>query len=210
MTITKSEIRSGVYYDSVVLMQLQRSLADLPNVEDAGVIMGTEANKSILKQVGLLTADAENAVADDLVIVVKAKDDKSVQGALNKIDELLSRKQSSIEYEFLPKSLDSASSMVPEAQWVLISVPGRYAAGVARDALDLNKNVFLYSDNVPLEDEVALKKEAREKGLLVMGPDCGTAIINGIGLGFANKVRRGSIGMVAASGTGLQQVSSQQ
>ena len=143
MTITKSEIRSGVYYDSVVLMQLQRSLADLPNVEDAGVIMGTEANKSILKQVGLLTSDAENAAADDLVIVVKAKDDKSVQGALNKIDELLSRKQSSIEYEFLPKSLDSASSMVPEAQWVLISVPGRYAAGVTRDALDLNKNVFL-------------------------------------------------------------------
>jgi FdrA protein len=87
-----------------------------------------------------------------------------------------------------------------------VSVPGRYAAGVAREALDLGKHVFLYSDNVSLEDEIALKKTAREKGLLVMGPDCGTAIINGIGLGFANRVRRGSIGVVGASGTGTQAV----
>jgi len=86
-------------------------------------------------------------------------------------------------------------------------VPGRYAAGVARQALRLGKNVFLYSDNVSLDDEVALKQLAAEKGLLVMGPDCGTAIVNGVGLGFANRVRRGPIGMVAASGTGLQQVS---
>jgi FdrA protein len=92
---------------------------------------------------------------------------------------------------------------------VLVSVPGRYAAGVARDALDLGKHVFLYSDNVSLEDEIALKKTAREKGLLVMGPDCGTAIINGVGLGFANRVRRGPIGLVGASGTGLQAVTSQ-
>ena len=91
---------------------------------------------------------------------------------------------------------------------MLISVPGRYAAGVAREALELGKHVFLYSDNVSLEDEIALKKTAREKGLLVMGPDCGTAIINGIGLGFANRVRRGGIGVVGASGTGTQAVTS--
>jgi FdrA protein len=91
---------------------------------------------------------------------------------------------------------------------VLISVPGRYAAKVARDALDLDKHVFLYSDNVSLEDELSLKQKAREKGLLVMGPDCGTAIINGIGLGFANRVRRGKIGLVGASGTGLQAITS--
>jgi FdrA protein len=89
---------------------------------------------------------------------------------------------------------------------VLISVAGRYAAGVAREALELDKHVFLYSDNVSLEEEIALKKTAREKGLLVMGPDCGTAIINGVGLGFANRVRRGPIGLVGASGTGLQAV----
>jgi FdrA protein len=103
--------------------------------------------------------------------------------------------------------LAAAAKQLPQAQWVLISVPGRFAAGVARDALDLGKHVFLYSDNVPLADEIQLKQTARDKGLLVMGPDCGTAIINGVGLGFANRVRRGRIGLVAASGTGLQAVS---
>jgi FdrA protein len=105
--------------------------------------------------------------------------------------------------------LSGAVKQLPEANWVLISVPGRYAAGVAREALDLGKHVFLYSDNVSLEDEISLKKAAREKGLLVMGPDCGTAIINGIGLGFANRVRRGMIGVVGASGTGTQAVTAQ-
>jgi FdrA protein len=208
VTITKAEIRSGVYYDSVILMQLQRALADLPGVEDAGVVMGTEANKDILAQSNLLTPEAKSALADDLIIIVLAKDSKSAQEALAQVDDLLSRKRSSVEQDFLPKSLESANEMLPAAQWVLVSVPGRYAAGVTKEALQLNKNVFLYSDNVSLEDEIALKQNAREKGLLVMGPDCGTAIVNGIGLGFANKVRRGPIGMVAASGTGLQQVSS--
>jgi FdrA protein len=189
-------------------MQLQRALAGLPGVEDAGVIMGTDANKDILAQGDLLTPEAESAAADDMVVVVRARDEKTAQSALAQIDELLTRRRSAVEHEYLPKSLDSALSMLPDAGWVLVSVPGRYAAGVAREALDLDRNVFLYSDNVTLEDEVALKKTAREKGLLVMGPDCGTAIVNGIGLGFANQVRRGPIGMVAASGTGLQQVSS--
>jgi FdrA protein len=118
------------------------------------------------------------------------------------------RKHSSGGQSFRPRSLDSAAKALPAANWVLVSVPGRYAAGVARDALNLGKHVFLYSDNVSLDDEAALKQQAQEKGLLVMGPDCGTAVINGVGLGFANRVRRGSIGVVAASGTGLQAVSS--
>ena len=127
---------------------------------------------------------------------------------MQKVDELISsRKHGGVSVEYRPKSLDSAAQMLPTAQWVLISVPGRYAAGVARQALSAGKHVFLYSDNVTLEDEIALKRSASDKGLLVMGPDCGTAIVNGVGLGFANKVRRGPIGMVAASGTGLQQVS---
>jgi FdrA protein len=209
MSITKGEIRSGAYYDSVILMQLQRSLTELPGVLDAGVIMGTDANKDLLSQSDLLVPDVKAALADDLVIVIKAEDDPAAQAALEKVDELLaSRRQASGDEEYRPKSLESAAQMMPDAQWVLVSVPGRYAAGVARQALRLNKHVFLYSDNVTLMDEIPLKQTAAEKGLLVMGPDCGTAIINGIGLGFANKVRRGSIGLVAASGTGLQQVTS--
>ena len=208
MAVTRSEIRSGAYYDSVVLMQLQRSLAALPGVLDAGVVMGTDANKAILAQSDLLAPQAQAALADDLVIVICAEDCAAAQSALDQVDELLAQRRKGVEQEYRPKSLESAAQMMPDAQWVLVSVPGRYAAGVARQALRLDKNVFLYSDNVSLDDEVALKLMAAEKGLLVMGPDCGTAIVNGVGLGFANRVRRGPIGVVAAAGTGLQQVTS--
>ena len=207
MAVTKAEIRSGAYYDSVILMQLQRSLANLPGILDAGVVMGTDANKDILAQSDLLMPEAQAAVADDLVIVVRAEDEAAAQATLGQVDELLTRRRGTIEQEYRPRSLESAVQMLPDAQWVLVSVPGRYAAGVARQALRLGKNVFLYSDNVSLDDETGLKQMAAEKGLLVMGPDCGTAIVNGVGLGFANQVRRGPIGLVAASGTGLQQVS---
>ena len=208
MAVTKVEVRSGAYYDSVVLMQLQRSLADLAAVLDAGVVMGTDANKDVLAQSDLLAAEAETAGADDLIIVVRAEDNTAAQAALDQVDELLAaRRKGGIEQEYLPKSVESAAQMLTGAQWVLVSVAGRYAAGVSREALRLGKHVFLFSDNVSVEDEVSLKQAAAEKGLLVMGPDCGTAIVNGVGLGFANRVRRGPIGMVAASGTGLQQVS---
>ena len=207
MAVIKAEVRSGAYYDSVVLMQLQRALTEQPGVLDAGVVMGTTANKEVLEQSSLLVAEAEAAGNDDLIIVVRGTDESSAQAALAKVDELAAaRRGRAGDQEYHPRSLETASKMLPEARWVLVSVPGRYAAGVSRQALRLNKHVFLYSDNVSLEDEVALKQEAAQKGLLVMGPDCGTAIVNGIGLGFANKVRKGPIGVVAASGTGLQQV----
>ena len=209
MSSIKTEIRSGAYYDSVILMQLQRSLADLPTVIDAGVVMGTEANKDLLDQTGLLVDEIKGAKADDLVIVIKAENEKAARIALEQVDDLVAarRRRDAVDQEFLPKSQESAAKLLPDAKWTLISVPGRYAAGVSREALRLGTHVFLYSDNVSLEEEIELKKIGAEKGLLVMGPDCGTAIINGIGLGFANQVRRGSIGIVAASGTGLQQVS---
>lgn len=208
MTVVKWEVRAGAYYDSVVLMQLQRGLLGLPGVVDAGVVMATPANRDLLAANNLLP-EKITANPDDLLIVVKADDDASATDAISKVDELLARrKSSSISQDFRPRSLSGAVKQLPEAHWVLISVPGRYAAGVAREALELGKHVFLYSDNVSLEDEIALKKSSREKGLLVMGPDCGTAIINGIGLGFANRVRRGYIGVVGASGTGTQAVTS--
>jgi FdrA protein len=207
MTITKVEIRSGAYYDSVILMQLQRSLAEQPGIIDAGVVMGTNANKEVLAQSNMLVSEAEIAGSDDLVIVVTGDDETSAQAALDKVDELVSsRRSSGGEKGYRPHSMETAAKMLPNANWVLVSVPGRYAAGVSRQALSLSKHVFLYSDNVALEDEISLKQQAAQKGLLVMGPDCGTAIVNGIGLGFANKVRKGPIGIVAASGTGLQQV----
>lgn len=209
MAITKGEIRSGVYYDSVILMQLQRALAGLPGVIDAGVIMGTDANKELLEQSDLRAPETQVAGPDDMLIVVKAEEEAAVNNALENVDALLAaRRSTGVDEEFLPKSLETATQMLPDAGWVLVSVPGRYAAGVTRQALDLGKHVFLYSDNVTSMDEIKLKEIATQKGLIVMGPDCGTAIVNGIGLGFANKVRRGNIGLVAGSGTGLQQVTS--
>ncbi len=208
MAAIKTEIRLGAYYDSVVLMQLQRSLVALPGILDAGVVMGTDANKNLLAQTDMLPAQAQSAGADDLIIVVRAQDDAAAQAALAKVDELLTRRRSVIEQEYRPQSLETAAQIIPDAGWVLVSVAGRYAAGVARQALRLGKHVFLFSDNVSVDDEIALKQMAVEKGLLVMGPDCGTAIIRGVGLGFANKVRLGPIGVVAAAGTGLQQITS--
>jgi FdrA protein len=209
MAVTEVEIRSGAYYDSVILMQLQRSLVELPGILDAGVVMGTDANKDILAQSDLISPVIQAAIADDLVIVVKGEDRTSAKAAIEKVDQLLTaRRGAGVDAEYQPKSLETAIKMLPEASWILISIPGRYAAGIAHQSLNFGKHVFIFSDNVSLKDEIDLKKIAAEKGLLVMGPDCGTAIVNGVGLGFANKVRHGPVGIVAASGTGLQQVSS--
>jgi FdrA protein len=207
MSVAQYQVRRGTYYDSLVLMQLQHALLGLPDVVDAGVVMATPANCNLLAANDLLL-DSVVAGPDDLLIVVRAESDSAATDALARVDELLARRRSTDGQDFRPRSLASAVKLLPEAAWVLVSVPGRYAAGVAREALDLGRHVFLYSDNVSLDDEVALKRVARAKGLLVMGPDCGTAIISGVGLGFANRVRRGSIGLVGASGTGLQAITS--
>jgi FdrA protein len=206
MAVSKFEVRPGVYYDSVVLMQLQKALGELPGVIDSGVVMATAANRDLL-QAANFDLTGIGAKADDLLIVVKGEDEGSAQSAIGQVDDLLKRRSSQPTGDFCPHSLAGALEYLPQSKWTLISVPGRYAAGIADEALDRNQHVFLYSDNVSVNDEISLKKKAAEKGLLVMGPDCGTAIINGIGLGFANRVQRGSIGLVAASGTGLQAVS---
>lgn len=207
-SVVRCAVRPGAYYDSIVLMQLQRGLATLPGVLDAGVVMATSANLDLLTASGLAPEPGTAAGPHDLLIAVKAESGTAAGEALAQVDALLQVRRSGGE-DFRPRSLASALKIAPEAGWVLVSVPGRYAAKVAHEALDHDRNVFLYSDNVPLAEEVALKSKARERGLLVMGPDCGTAVIHGIGLGFANRVRRGSIGLIGASGTGLQAVISQ-
>ncbi|GMQ77539.1 MAG: acyl-CoA synthetase FdrA [Anaerolineae bacterium] len=207
MTVTLSEIRPGAYFDSVILMQLQRSLAELDGILDAGVVMATPANLDLLAASDLLIKS--DAGPDDLLIVVKGENEQFGSDALSMVDNLLAERRQSTGTSFYPRSLAAAAKQLASASLVSISVPGRFAAGVAREVLDLGKHVFIYSDNVSLEDELSLKRRALDRGLLVMGPDCGTAIIGGIGLGFANRVRRGSIGLVGASGTGLQFLTSQ-
>ena len=206
--VVRSEVRRGAYYDSIVLMQLQVGLAALDGVHDAGAVMATEANLALLETNGLRPAGTGDTAPDDLLVVVKADGESAAAAALAEVDGLLARRRATTSGEYRPKSLEAAIGMLPDARWALVSVPGRYAAGLAEAALDRGRHVFLYSDNVALEDEAALKRKAREKGLLVMGPDCGTAIVGGTGLGFANRVRRGSIGLVGASGTGIQAITS--
>ncbi len=206
MSVLESEVRPGAYADSIVLMQLQGALAKLPGVLDAGVVMGTPANLDLLAANGLLADELAGVRPDDLVLVVRAESAAAAAAALAEADGLMERPGATAGDEFRPRSLASAAKLMPEAGWVLVSVPGRYAAVVAREALALGRHVFLYSDNVSLEDERALKQTAGAEGLLVLGPDCGTAAVGGVGLGFANRTRRGGIGLVGASGTGLQAV----
>jgi len=208
--VVKGMIKTGAYFDSVTLMIVGRELSAKPGVGDAAVVMGTAENLAILKSSGLLCPELAKAGDTDLLISVKTADEKSALAALNEAESLLKsvRKRSSKGANQSPRSLESALQALPGANMAVISVAGRYAGEVAMDALRKGLHVMLFSDNVPVETEVELKKFAHSKGLLVMGPDCGTAIINGVPLAFANAVARGDIGIVAAAGTGLQEVSS--
>jgi succinyl-CoA synthetase alpha subunit len=205
---TASRIVPNSYRDSVALMQASAVLRGMPGVGEASMVMATESNLALLREVKLIEEPMEPR-PNDVLLVVQARSAAQAQAALDHGVALLGQsaaKAVSREKEQLaPRSLDMALAE-RSANLALISVPGDYAAAEAEKALRRGLNVMLFSDNVALADEVRLKKLAAEKGLMLMGPDCGTAIIDGVPLGFANVVRRGSIGCVAASGTGLQQV----
>jgi succinyl-CoA synthetase alpha subunit len=199
----------GTYFDSVTLMTVAQALSAMDGILDAAVVMGTRENRAILRASDLLTEDIESARDTDLVIAVRAEDASSAGRALAAVDQHLeaARAGTSTDEALRPSSLEGALDIIPDANLAIISVAGRYAATEARRALDAGLHVMLFSDNVPVDAEHELKTVAHERGLLVMGPDCGTAVLNGIPLGFANAVSRGDIGIVAASGTGLQEVS---
>jgi FdrA protein len=208
--VVKNSIREDTYLDSIILMSMSDRLRQLEGVAEVSAIMGTEANREILKNIGLLAAEGRRAKPGDLIIAVKAESDEAAMHAVRKAEELLTKRVSAVEdrEESVPISYDAALGMLPSANLAVVSVPGQYAGGVAMEVLESGRHVMIFSDNVPLDEEIALKKKARELGLMVMGPDCGTAIVNGIALGFANAVRRGPFGIVGASGTGIQEVSS--
>ena len=200
-------VKPSFYQDSVALLALARELRARPDVAEAAALMGTPANRELLAQAGLLTAEAAAAGPNDLVVVIDAAPDAALP-ARARAEELLSARRERREHgvRHAPRTIDGALRRMPDADLALISVPGAWAAAEARRALARGLHVMIWSDNVSIEDEVALKQLAAGRGLLVMGPDCGTAYLGGIPLGFANLVPRGRVGMVAASGTGLQQV----
>lgn len=204
----KVRVRKDSYFDSVFLMQLSKALKEGGEVADAVVAMGTPMNLELLRGLGYAAGELEGATPNDLVTAVDCADEIGIEAAFAAAEELLARKKrSGPSAVSLPPSLEAAVEALPGANLALISLPGAWAAREARKALEAGLHVMLFSDNVSLEDEIALKELGRSRGLLVMGPDCGTAIIDGKPLCFANVVARGPIGLVAASGTGLQEVS---
>ena len=226
MIVTR--IKPNLYKDSVALMRIAEKLLADPAVTRATLVMATPANKDILREAGLLNAAAEGGAPSDLIIVIECANDGAANAAFALVDGSLaggSQAGGGKAEEVVPRSLNMALGMAAgkqsgsqttapstpssTANLVQISVPGAYAGAEALKAVKAGLNVFLFSDNVPLEQERAIKQLAQRKGVLVMGPDCGTAIIGGVPLGFANVVRRGGIGLIGASGTGLQEVTSQ-
>ncbi len=202
-------VKKDSYFDSVFLMLLSKELKDKAEVADAVVAMGTPMNLDLLKSTGYAPADFADAGPNDLIVAVDCPKAEDVEPTIAAAKASLTKTQpaSSAGGEpAKPRSLDGALERLEGANVAVISLPGIYAAREARKALERGLHVMLFSDNVSLEDEIALKTYARSKGLLVMGPDCGTAIINGKPLCFADVVARGPIGVVAASGTGLQEV----
>jgi|Deesub1362B_J571_1020462.scaffolds.fasta_scaffold00005_321 FdrA protein len=204
----KVKILYNEFHDSILLMKVSEKIRDLEGIIDAAALMATEGNKEILKNIGLYIDEIDKADASDLIIVVKAKDELYADKAISEAISLLSKGAEYLEAEERYYTLDDAFQALRNANLCFISIPGEYAAIEAEKALELGLHVHIFSSNVPIEDEVRLKDIGRRKGLLVMGPDAGTSIIGGVGLGFANKIKRGDIGIVAASGTGLQEVSS--
>ncbi|MBW1734713.1 MAG: acyl-CoA synthetase FdrA [Deltaproteobacteria bacterium] len=202
-------IRRESYYDSVFLMLASRAAKQISGVIEAAAVMGTETNVDLLQDIGFDETEFEDVRPNDLMVAVEAESEEAITEALEAVNEFLNKKTDfKGEEAYRPVSLSNAIRFAPQSNLVLISVPGAYAAREARMALNNDLHVMLFSDNVPIEDEIELKKTALDRGLLMMGPDCGTAIINGKPLCFANRVRQGDIGLVAASGSGLQEVTS--
>jgi len=201
MSVVVNAVKPSFYMDSVALMRCSREISAKAGVEDAALMMGTP----------VLDAGGRSASAGDLVVAIRADDDHAAKAAMTDaltfLDQPAQRHQSGETWR--PKTLRAGLKIMPDANLALISVPGDYAAAEARKALNKGLHVMIFSDNVPIEEEISLKQQGRDAGLLVMGPDCGTAIIGGVPLAFANHVPTGDIGIIGASGTGIQEVSCQ-
>jgi FdrA protein len=201
-----AHLRRNEYLDSLVLMNLSNDVSSWAGVRQAVIVMGTDSNRRILDQVGLLTGEALHGTPRDLIIAAELESSLAEAEFMARLEERMKSPARNEPEAAAYYQLEAALDARPEARLVSISLPGEFATAPARAALERGRHVFCFSQHVSLEDEIALKTLAVERGLLMMGPDCGTAILDGCGLGFANQVRRGTIGLVSASGSGLQEV----
>lgn len=206
--VLSTVIKKNTYQDSVSLMLLTNHLAGVEGVNKVQVMMGTPANKDIFKGSGLYTDELEDAAPSDLCIVADTADEDSVQRVVDETEDYLTNQSTESEQSDIStvRTWEMAEMKLSNADLAVISIAGEHAAIEANKALDRGLNVFLFSDNVSVEDEKQLKERADELGLIVMGPDCGTGILDGVPIAFANVVEKGNIGVVGASGTGIQEV----
>lgn len=199
------EIQRNAYYDSVTLMLVTRDIKSIIGIESATICMGTEHNKQLLNTIGLLTEECKSCSPNDLIIALDGTS-QAIDEAQKLIKSGFDKKKQLSKSEYKYNSLKKAIEYNDKANLVLISVAGEFAEHEAQIALKAGKHVMLFSDNMNIEQEIRLKNIAKERQLLMMGPDCGTAIINGRSFGFANKIHSGNVGIVGASGTGIQEV----
>lgn len=210
----KLDVRPGVYLDSVTLMQVSRDIGAIDGVRSAMIAMATALNLDLLTGMGFTPPD--DASPTDLLVAIDASDDDALARAVAAVESSLTAHTAGRGGSGAGSGGGFGAAPAPRTvrtaldqsggTLALVSTPGRYAFLDAMDALDAGRPVVVFSDNVPVEQEIRLKEEAVRRDLLVMGPDCGTAVIGGVGLGFANVVRPGPVGIVAASGTGAQQL----
>ena len=202
-------VLTGAYHDSVKLMRISAAACERPGVRRAVVLMGTPMNLEQLASIGLLTDQAQRAGPNDLVLAVEAEGVEAAQEELAVMEAALSAPRvatgAGAFMNLSAPTLDAALGKDPLINLALFSIPGPSVRREAERALTKGLHCLIFSDNVPVEDEVALKRIGRERGLLVMGPDCGTAHIGGVGLGFCNVMRPGKIGIAGAAGTGIQE-----
>lgn len=206
----KTIIQKNSYMDSVELMLLSKKICKFDGVAKATVMMGTAANIEIMKKGGFVSEELEKAKPNDMVISVDTEEKDVVDKVLEEVNRAFHGKKENKSVKTgirTIKNWEEVKELGEEYNTALISVPGEYAAQEAEKALSLGKNVMLFSDNVTIEEERKLKESAHEKGLIVMGPDCGTSILSGVPLAFANTVRKGGIGIAGATGTGIQEIS---
>ncbi len=203
----KVYLRKNEYRDSLFLMRLSKEVSSWQGVQQAVIVMGTSTNKSILREVGLLEGGAKDATPDDLVIAIETAIPISEGELFDRLDRLFQNSEMMVQPQNNYMNLEDAIQGSPESKLVVISIPGEYAVNYAKKAIESGRHVFCFSHHISVSDEIALKQSALEKGVLMMGPDCGTSILDGIGIGFANQVRRGKTGIISSSGSGAQEVS---
>jgi FdrA protein len=205
----RTMIKRNHYMDSIFLMNASREMLKVPSVNNVVAVMGSDMNKTVLSDFGGLTEEAKDATANDLIISLDLDDEKMLAEAEKKLNEMIggtkkpAASASAKDAEY--KTLSIAAEAKKDANIAIISVPAEFALEEAKSAVEHDMNLFIFSD-MPLAEELELKAMAKEKGLFVMGPGAGTAVINNISLGLMSKVRSGNIGVVAASGSGLQEV----